>query len=223
MEQLSRIQTVAVMALPFVFAIVFHEVAHGWVANRLGDPHAKMMGRLTFNPFPHIDMWGTVLMPLMFFLLGGMLFGYAKPVPINPNNFRHPKRDMAISSLAGPATNIIMALCYAVFLRGFLMKLDGSIPEPYWSLIGVPLSYMCIYGVLINVVLAVLNMIPIPPLDGSRIVFWLLPDRQGMLYYRLEPFGFIILLAMFAFGIYSTIMTPIIRPLLGLLLGDGHL
>jgi Zn-dependent protease len=221
MEKLSQIQTIAIMAAPFVFAIVFHEAAHGWIANRLGDPTAKDMGRLTLNPIPHIDLWGTVLMPLMFFLLGGMMFGYAKPVPINPMNFRHPKRDMAISSLAGPATNMIMAILYSVILRVAIVPLEGAIPEPYWSWIFVPLSYMCMFGVLINVVLAVLNLLPIPPLDGSRIVFWLLPDRQGMMYYRLEPYGIIILLALFAFGIYGKIMTPVIRPLLGLLLGNG--
>lgn len=220
MEKLSQIQTIAVMAAPFVFAIVFHEAAHGWVANRLGDPTAKDMGRLTLNPIPHIDMWGTVIMPLLFFFLGGMLFGYAKPVPINPMNFRHPKRDMAISSLAGPVTNMLMAFCYAIILRGFLLTLDEA-QIATWSWITTPLTYMCFYGVLINIVLAVLNMLPIPPLDGSRLVFWLLPHRQGMIYYRLEPYGIIILLLMFSFGIYNKIVSPIISPLLSLFLGEG--
>ncbi len=219
MKELSHIQTIAVMALPFVFAIVFHEAAHGWVAYRFGDPTAKDMGRLTFNPIPHIDLWGTIIMPLLFFFLGGMLFGYAKPVPINPMNFRHPKRDMAISSLAGPASNILMAICYAVVLRGFLLRFDDA-QSGAWNWIIEPLTYMCFYGVLINIVLAVLNMIPIPPLDGSRLVFWLLPHRQGMLYYRLEPYGIIILLLMFYFGIYTKIVSPIIKPLLILFLGQ---
>jgi Zn-dependent protease len=223
MEELSTIQKIAVMAMPLVFAIVFHEVAHGWVANRLGDPTARDMGRLTLNPIPHIDLIGTIIMPLMLFLLtdGRMLFGYAKPVPINPHNFKDPKKGMALSSLAGPSVNIVMAVICSFLLRVVMAGLEGRVPETVWSWFATPVTLMLGYGIIINVVLAVLNMIPIPPLDGSRVVYWLLPDRQAAVYYRLEPYGTFILMALIMLGVLGKIMTPLIRPLLGLLLGDG--
>jgi len=223
MEELSTIQKIAVMAMPLVFAIVFHEVAHGWVANRLGDPTARDLGRLTLNPIPHIDLIGTIIMPLMLFLLtdGRMLFGYAKPVPINPHNFKDPKKGMALSSLAGPGVNIVMAVICSILLRVVMAGLEGKMPETVWSWFATPVTLMLGYGIIINVVLAVLNMIPIPPLDGSRVVYWLLPDRQAAMYYRLEPYGTFILMALIMFGVLGKIMTPVIRPLLGLLLGNG--
>jgi Zn-dependent protease len=222
MEELSTIQKIAVMALPLVFAIVFHEVAHGWVADKLGDPTARKAGRLTLNPISHIDLFGTIIMPLLLFLLtdGRMLFGYAKPVPINPYNFKNPKKGMALSSLAGPGVNMIMAVACAFLLRTVMGGLEGKVPEPYWGWLAIPLSYMFVYGIIINVVLAVLNLIPIPPLDGSRVVYWALPDRQAAAYYRLEPYGTLILLMLIMFGALGKIMTPILRPLLALLLGE---
>jgi len=223
MEELSTIQKIAVMAMPLIFAIVFHEVAHGWVANRLGDPTARDLGRLTLNPIPHIDLIGTIIMPLMLFLLtdGRMLFGYAKPVPINPHNFKDPKKGMALSSLAGPGVNIVMAVICSFLLRVVMAGLEGRVPETVWSWFATPVTLMLGYGIIINVVLAVLNMIPIPPLDGSRVVYWLLPDRQAAVYYRLEPYGTFILMALIMLGVLGKIMTPLIRPLLGLLLGNG--
>ncbi len=223
MEELSLIQKIAVMAVPLVFAIVVHEVSHGWVANRLGDHTARDMGRLTLNPISHIDLFGTVIMPLMLFVLtnGKMLFGYAKPVPINPYNFKDPKKGMALSAIAGPAVNILMALACSLLLRGVMTSLEGKVPEPIWSWVATPVTLMLAYGIIINVVLAVLNMIPIPPLDGSRVVYWLLPSRQAAAYYRLEPYGTIILMVLIVFGVLGRLMTPIIRPLLSLLLGDG--
>jgi Zn-dependent protease len=211
------------MAMPLVFAIVFHEVAHGWVAHRLGDPTAKMMGRLTLNPLPHIDLFGTVLMPLLLFFLtdGRMLFGYAKPVPINPTYFKDPKKGMALSALAGPGVNLVMAVICSFLLRVVMTGLEGKMPEPLWSWIAVPVTLMLGYGIIINVVLAVLNLIPIPPLDGSRLVYWLLPPRQAAAYYRLEPYGTLILMGLIVLGVLGRIMTPIIRPLLAILLGDG--
>jgi Zn-dependent protease len=211
------------MAMPLIFAIVFHEVAHGWVANRLGDPTARDLGRLTLNPIPHIDLIGTIIMPLVLFLLtdGRMLFGYAKPVPINPHNFKDPKKGMALSSLAGPGVNIVMAVICSILLRVVMAGLEGRMPETVWSWFATPVTLMLGYGIIINVVLAVLNMIPIPPLDGSRVVYWLLPDRQAAVYYRLEPYGTFILMALIMLGVLGKIMTPLIRPLLGLLLGDG--
>jgi Zn-dependent protease len=223
MEELSTIQKIAVMAMPLIFAIVFHEVAHGWVANRLGDHTAKDMGRLTLNPLPHIDLFGTIIMPLMLFLLtdGRMLFGYAKPVPINPYNFKDPKKGMALSSMAGPGVNIVMAIMFSFLLRVVMAGLEGNVPEPVWGWFATPVTLMLGYGVIINVVLAVLNLIPIPPLDGSRVVYWLLPDKLAGAYYQLERYGMIILMLLIFTGILGRIMTPVIRPLMGLLLGDG--
>ena len=221
MEELSTIQKIAVMAMPLVFAIVFHEVAHGWVANRLGDPTARDLGRLTLNPISHIDLFGTIIMPLMLFMLtdGRMLFGYAKPVPINPYNFKDPKKGMALSSLAGPGVNIVMAVICSFLLRVVMAGLEGMIPETVWSWFATPVTLMLGYGIIINVVLAVLNMIPIPPLDGSRVVYWLLPERQAAVYYRLEPYGTFILMGLIMLGVLGRIIGPIIQPILTLLLG----
>jgi Zn-dependent protease len=219
MEQLNILQKIAVMALPLIFAIVLHEVAHGWVADKLGDHTAKSMGRLTLNPVSHIDLFGTIILPVMCILLNSPIFGYAKPVPINPYNFKNPRKGMAISSLAGPGINMIMAVTFAFLLRIVMPALEGFASKQVWEWFAVPLSLMFGYGVLINIVLAVLNMVPIPPLDGSRIVYWLLPDRQAAAYYRLERYGMLIILALFGFGILGRIIVPIIRPILSLLLG----
>ena len=221
MDELNTVQKIIVMAPPLIFAIVLHEVAHGWVAEKLGDHTARDMGRLTLNPISHIDLFGTIIMPLLLFVLtsGKMVFGYAKPVPINPYNFRNPKKGMALSSIAGPAVNMIMAVSFAFLLRVGMTSLEGALPKNTWQLFGLPLSLMLGYGVVINVVLAVLNMIPIPPLDGSRVVYWLMPDKQAAAYYRLEPYGTLILMLLIALGVLGRIMTPVIRPILTLLLG----
>jgi len=221
MEELNIIQKIVVMALPLVFAIVLHEVAHGWIADKLGDNTARSMGRLTLNPISHIDLFGTIIMPLMLFVItnGSMVFGYAKPVPINPYNFKNPKKDMALSSLAGPAVNLVMAIAFSLLLRVVIPPFEDMIPKQSWDLIALPITLMLGYGVIINVVLAILNLIPIPPLDGSRVVYWLLPDRQAALYYRLEPYGTLILMGLIMLGVLSKIMMPILRPILSLLLG----
>jgi Zn-dependent protease len=221
MEELSTIQKIAVMAMPLVFAIVFHEVAHGWVANKLGDHTARDMGRLTLNPIPHIDLLGTIILPIICIVAGSYIFGYAKPVPINPYNFRNPKKDMALSSLAGPGVNIIIAIICSFLLRVVMAGLEGIAPEPVWSWFSTPVTLMLGYGIIINVVLAVLNMIPIPPLDGSRVVYWLLPEKLAASYYQLERYGLIILMLFMFSGILGRIMMPVIRPILALLLGDG--
>jgi Zn-dependent protease len=224
MEELHIVQKIAVMVPPVIFAIVLHEVAHGWVANRLGDHTARDMGRLTLNPLSHIDLFGTVLMPLLLFWAtnGRMVFGYAKPVPINPYNFRNPKKGMALSSLAGPGINLVMAISFAVILRLILPAIAQVSPRDAWNWFGPPLVLMCQSGVIINVVLGVLNMIPIPPLDGSRVVYWLLPDKQAALYYQLERYGFVILMILLAFNILGKIIWPIIDPLLSILLGPYY-
>jgi Zn-dependent protease len=225
MEELNIVQKIVVMALPLVFAIVLHEVAHGWVANKLGDHTARDMGRLTLNPISHIDLFGTIIMPLMLFVLtnGKMLFGYAKPVPINPYNFRDPKKGMALSSLAGPGINMVLAISFAFLLRVVMPAIEGSTPRQEWEWFSLPLSLMFGYGVIINVVLGVLNLIPVPPLDGSRVVYWLLPDKQAAAYYRLEPYGMVILMLLIMFGVLGRIISPIIRPIISLLLGGDIL
>jgi Zn-dependent protease len=221
MDELNTIQKIAVMALPLVFAIVLHEVAHGWVANKLGDHTARDMGRLSLNPISHIDLIGTIIMPLVLFLLtdGQMLFGYAKPVPINPYNFKDPKKGMALTSLAGPGINLAMALLFSFLLRVVMPLLENIVPPQAWEWVGVPLALMLGYGVLINVVLAVLNMLPVPPLDGSRLVYWVLPNRLAAAYYRLEAFGMLILLALLMTGVLGKIIWPLMTPILALLLG----
>jgi Zn-dependent protease len=221
-EELNLIQKIAIMAPPLIFAIVLHEVAHGWVANKLGDHTAKDMGRLTLNPISHIDLFGTIIMPILLFVVtnGRFVFGSAKPVPINPYNFQNPKKGMALSSLAGPAVNLIMALTFTFLLRVVIAGLEGRVPRDLWTWFFLPVTYMLFYGVMINVVLAVLNLIPIPPLDGSRVAYWLLPDKQAALYYRLEPYGMFIILGLFGLGILGKMMTPIVGFLLYLLLGE---
>jgi Zn-dependent protease len=223
MEELNAIQKIAVMALPLIFAIVLHEVAHGWVADKLGDHTARSMGRLTLNPISHIDLFGTIILPILCILMKSPIFGYAKPVPINPYNFKNPRKGMAISSLAGPGINAVMAVTFAFLLRAVMPAIEVFIPKQAWAWFAMPVSLMFGYGVIINVVLAVLNMIPIPPLDGSRVVYWLLPDKQAAVYYRLERYGMFLILALFGFGLLGRVIGPIIRPILSLLLGGDIL
>jgi Zn-dependent protease len=206
MIELTLIQKICVAIIPVLFAITLHEVAHGWVAFRLGDPTAKMLGRLTINPFKHIDPIGTVLVPLLTLYLGGVLFGWAKPVPINSRYFKHFRRDMALVAIAGPISNFLMATFWALLLRATDGAHDG-------------LSLMCQIGIMINLVLGVLNLIPIPPLDGSRVVSSLLPRPWAYQYDRIEPYGFFIILGLYFFGILTAIMDPVLQVLLKLFMG----
>ncbi len=197
---LSLPQTIAVSILPLLFAIVIHEVAHGWAAYKLGDPTAKMLGRLTLNPIKHIDPIGTILVPGMLLLLGGFIFGWAKPVPVTWQNLKKPRRDMALVAFAGPAANFLMAIFWGLMVKlGMMLGNDMS-----W--LGTPLTLMGIVGITFNLILMVLNLLPILPLDGGRIVESLLPRTLSSKFSRLEPYGFFILLALIISGYLSVIL-----------------
>jgi len=203
MNSLNTVQLIAVAALPLLFAITVHEVAHGWVARRLGDPTAMMLGRLTLNPIKHIDPIGTVVLPIVLLIAGGFIFGWAKPVPVTFENLRNPKRDMAIVAVAGPLANLVMALFWAVVAKlAVVLFASGS----GWA--AHPLLLMGELGVSFNVILLVLNLLPIPPLDGSRIVTAFLPGPMAYQYNRLESFGFIIIIALLVTGIFGALIGP---------------
>ncbi len=196
----------SIWAFPVLVAIVFHEVAHGWVANRLGDPTAAMMGRLTLNPLAHIDIVGTVVLPALLIWAGGPVFGYAKPVPVDYDNLKDPRRDMIRVALAGPGANIILALLSLVALK--LIQMSGSIEA---GSVSAYLWYMSVASARINVMLAVFNIFPIPPLDGGRVLVGLLPEPQAMQVARIEPFGFIILVALLMTGALTYTLVPIMN------------
>lgn len=207
MQEFTLIQQVCIWALPVLLAITLHEAAHAYVANLCGDTTAKMLGRLSLNPIRHIDLIGTIVMPLLIGVLShfNFVFGYAKPVPINWNLLRNPKRDMMLVALAGPGSNFIMALLWAG-----CFKLAASL-NPQTSMAALFLLMTARAGMMINIVLAVLNLIPIPPLDGSRVVSMLLPPRQALLYSRIEPYGFLILVALMFTGVLGMILTPLVN------------
>ena len=201
MNQFSVPQMFAIWTLPVIFAITVHEVAHGWVANKFGDPTAKLLGRLTLNPIKHIDILGTVIIPAILLLLSsGFIFGWAKPVPVNYNNLKRPKRDMAFVAAAGPFANLLMAIIWVLIAKlGILIGKDN---------VGFWFYYMGHAGVMINLVLMVLNLIPIPPLDGSRVVTSFLSPTAAATYNKLESWGFFILLALLALGLLTYILAP---------------
>ncbi len=204
MESINLIQRIAIWVLPVLFAITVHEVAHGWMALKLGDRTAMMLGRLTLNPIKHIDPVGTLLVPAVMLLVGGFVFGWAKPVPVTWENLKRPKRDMALVALAGPLANLMMIILWVG-----LLKLGLSL-HPSMAWLAQPLVYMGVAGVFINAVLMVLNLLPLPPLDGGRVVTGLLPDRLAWQYSRIEPYGFMILLLLFFTNILGKIMWPLI-------------
>jgi Zn-dependent protease len=196
------IQTVSIWAIPVLFAITIHEVAHGWVARKLGDPTAFMMGRLTLNPLKHIDLVGTVIVPLVLVVLGGVVFGWAKPVPVNYRNLRNPRKDMALVALAGPVANLIMMLFWAL-----VMKL-GIVAYSSLPWVAVPMALMGQAGIMINLILMLLNLLPIPPLDGGRVLSGLVPANISDRLDAIEPYGFFILIGLLATGVLSAILMP---------------
>jgi Zn-dependent protease len=205
MLDFSLPQKIAIWALPVLFAITVHEVAHGFVASRLGDRTAQMMGRLTLNPLKHIDPVGTVLVPLAMLLLpGGILFGWAKPVPIGYRNLGNPKRDMAIVAAAGPLSNLLMAVGWALLLR-LSVELLHTLP---WA--AQPLFFMAQAGIA-NLILMILNLVPVPPLDGGRVLTGLLPARQAAALGAIEPYGLMIVVALLLTGVLWRILQPVIQ------------
>ena len=203
MDIQNLIQTVLIYALPVLFAITVHEAAHGYAARHFGDNTAYMLGRITLNPIKHIDPIGTILMPIMLYFAtsGAFLFGYAKPVPVNFGHLRNPKRDMVWVALAGPASNFVQAIFWAVVM----ITLVGTGVEERFFL------EMARAGVLVNLVMWAFNLFPLPPLDGGRILVGLLPWKQAQLVSRLEPYGFFIVMGLVIFGVVGTIW---LRPLM---------
>ncbi|MCK5382220.1 MAG: site-2 protease family protein [Gammaproteobacteria bacterium] len=201
MLDLSLIQKIAIWVVPVLLGITVHEVAHGWIASKLGDNTAFMLGRLTLNPIKHVDPVGTILIPGMLLLLqAGFIFGYAKPVPINWKNLRHPKRDMALVAAAGPVANLLMAIGWALLLRLGVLLGDS----------GIALVYMGVAGISINGILMVLNLLPLPPLDGGRVLTGLLPGPIAYKFSRIEPYGFFILIGLLVTGVLGAVLWPLI-------------
>jgi Zn-dependent protease len=228
------LHTMSYMALPLLLAMVFHEYAHGWVANRYGDATARLEGRLTMNPLAHIDPFGTVILPLLCLMLpGGFFLGWAKPVPVNPARLRNPRRDMALVAAAGPGMNLLLAIVSAIGLS-VLLSIDPTLmaswpPQPGQAprgdLLGMlllPLAAMALYSVFINVLLMAFNLIPIPPLDGGRILTSLLPAQPALALSRLEPYGMMIIVALIMFDpqihVIRTITGTLVNAMAGTIL-----
>jgi len=204
MPELTIFEKVFVWTIPVLFAITVHEVAHGWVAGQLGDPTAKSAGRLTLNPIKHIDPLGTVILPLILLYVSNFIFGWAKPVPVSWKNLNHPRRDMALVALAGPAANLLMMILWAL-----LAKLVMLFPnDANWGIRLI--ATMCSAGIIINIVLMVLNLLPILPLDGGRVISALLPVSWARTYSHLEPYGLIILIILLVTEVLDKTIGPII-------------
>lgn len=206
--ELSLIQKIVIYALPVIFAITVHEAAHGYAAKYFGDMTAHNAGRITLNPLKHIDPFGTIILPALTIMLGGILFGWAKPVPVNFGRLRNPKKDMLWVAAAGPASNFVMAIFWAL-----VIKFSAGMPEMF----AVPMALMGKGGVAINIVLMVLNLLPLPPLDGGRIAVSLLPHHLARPFSQLERYGFVILIVLLFTGILGRILDPLIDLVYGLI------
>ena len=213
MDEFSLIQKIIIWGIPVIFAITVHEVAHGWVALQFGDRTAQMMGRLTLNPIKHIDPLGTIIIPGVLLMAGGFIFGWAKPVPVTYQNLRRPKSDMAWVALAGPASNLVMALLWAIVAKIGLTVFAAGMA------MGEPMIYMAVAGIMINAMLMVLNLLPLPPLDGGRVLVSLLPGPLAWQVGRIEPYGFFILVGLLYFGILSMVLWPLIGAFVNLVAG----
>jgi Zn-dependent protease len=203
MEDFTLIQKMAAIVLPLIFAVTLHEAAHGWVADKLGDSTARRLGRISLNPIRHIDWFGTILLPMLMMAFTGFLFGWAKPVPVNISNLRNPRRDMVWVALAGPSANLLMAILWSFALLATELP---TIPE--WMVL--PLTAMAVAGVFINLILMTLNLLPILPLDGGRVLAGLLPNAIARFYSRMEPFGFFIIVGLLVAGVLGQVLTPVI-------------
>lgn len=219
MPEFTIIQQICIWAIPVLLAITLHEAAHAFVANQCGDTTAKMLGRLSLNPIRHIDPIGTVILPLIAGFLTNFNFviGYAKPVPISWNQLHNPRRDMILVTLAGPCSNFLMAFLWAAGIKtATLLHPESSMPALF-------LLFTSRAGMIINLVLAFLNLIPLPPLDGSKVVSSLLPVKQAIQYEKIEPYGFLILVILIFTGILGAILTPLLNTCIGLLAKIYHL
>lgn len=216
MLELSLLQKIAVLALPILFALTLHEVAHGWAALYCGDTTAKAAGRLSLNPIKHIDPIGTLLLPGILLAMGSpYLFGWAKPVPVRMDYLRNPKRDIALVSAAGPLANFAMALFWALLLNLSSMMVDtGANAQEPTALMFI--QYAAGAGIVINLVLMALNLLPIPPLDGGRILYSLLPRKLAENFIKIEPYGFLILLVLLFTNVLNVILQPIVAVLFSL-------
>jgi Zn-dependent protease len=206
--ELTLVQKIAVYAIPVIFAITVHEAAHGYAARFFGDMTADRAGRISLNPIKHIDPIGTILLPALTLMVGGILFGWAKPVPVDFSRLRNPKRDMLWVAAAGPVSNLMMALFWAL-----MINVSPSVPANYSE----PMALMGQAGVMINVVLMVLNLLPLPPLDGGRIAVSLLPNHLAYKFAQIERYGFIILIFLLVTGVLSRIMEPLIRAVINMI------
>jgi Zn-dependent protease len=203
-------RAIVVQVMALLVAITFHELAHGWSAYRLGDNTALQMGRLTLNPLAHIDIFGTVILPGLLIITGSpVLFGWAKPVPVNPARFRNPRKGMSLVSLSGPATNLGLAVLAAVILKTGMVRPSGGVATPIFEFLWFSLS--------INVILAIFNLMPIPPLDGAHLLEGFLPEGAARQFSRLEPYGMIIIIAMLYLGLFRLVLMPIYRLIMSIL------
>ncbi len=222
----------SIMALPLIFAVTLHEAAHAWVADKKGDPTARQLGRITMNPIAHIDPFGTVIIPLMLFATTGFIFGYAKPVPVNAFNLRRPKEDMAWVAVAGPGMNLILAVISGILYRLISDPVflgGGSLfsgMSPTLSFFLLPLREMLRFSVIINVVLMIFNLIPIPPLDGGRVLVGLLPNNQSRMVSRIEPYGMLVLVFVVfldPFGLMQKVVWPLVSIVSRYIFGDVYI